>query len=128
MKDDGMVSVLMLSLLLLAALLCLAAADAANVLVARARAQNAADAAALAAASAQWRLASETGDPQDAARRLAEANDTVLETCECELRADHVRVTVSRGTSIRMLGVAPSRVTATAEARADVAKLFEPPG
>ena len=128
MKDDGMISVLMLSLLLLAALLCLAASDAANVLVARARAQSAADAAALAAASAQWRLASETGDPADAARRIAEANDAVLESCECALRAENARVTVSRGTSIRMLGVAPSRVAATAEASADVAKLFESPG
>ena len=127
MNDDGMVSVLMLSLLVLAALLCLAASDAANVLVARARAQNAADAAALAAASAQWRLASEIGDPEEAARRLAEANDANLEACECKLRAATARVTVSRGTSIRMLGVAPTRVTATAEATADVAMLFAPP-
>jgi Flp pilus assembly protein TadG len=121
-----MMSALMLSLLLLAALLFLAASDAANVLMARARVQNAADAAALAAASAQWRLASETGDPADAARRVAEANDATLESCECALRSDRSRVTVSRATSVRMLGVAPRRVSATAEARADVGRLFVP--
>lgn len=127
MNDDGVVSVLMLSLLALAALMCLAVADAANVLLARARAQTAADAAALAAAAVQWRV-SGGGDPAAAAKSIAEANGAELESCSCALRDDTAVVTVSITTHIRMLGVAPGRVTATATARADVGRLFTPPG
>jgi secretion/DNA translocation related TadE-like protein len=126
-NDDGVVSVLMLSLLALAALLCLAVADAANVLLSRARAQSAADAAALAAAAVQWRVSASTGDPAVRAQEIAEANGAQLESCVCELRDDAAVVTVSIPTRIRMLGVAPSRVTATATARVDVGRMFEAP-
>jgi secretion/DNA translocation related TadE-like protein len=125
--EHGVVSVLMMSLLALAALLCLAVADAANVLLARARAQTAADAAALAAAAVQWRVSASTGDPVLRAQEIAEANGAVLESCSCELRDDAAVVTVSIATRIRMLGVAPGRVTATATARVDVGRLFAPP-
>lgn len=128
MNDDGVVSVLMLSLLALAALLCLAVADAANVLLARARAQTAADAAALAAAAVQWRVSGSSGDPTVAAQSIAEANGARLESCSCALRGETAVVTVSIGTHIRMLGVAPGRVTATATARVDVGRVFAPTG
>ena len=127
MNDDGVISVLMMSLLALAALMCLAVADAANVLLARARAQTAADAAALAAAAVQWRV-SGAGDPTAAATSIAEANGAELESCSCALRDDAAVVTVSIATHIRMLGVAPGRVTATATAHADIGPLFAPPG
>ena len=128
MNDDGVVSVLMLSLLALAALLCLAVADAANVVLARARAQTAADAAALAAAAVQWRVSGSSGDPTAVAQSIAEANGAQLESCSCALRDDAAVVTVSIGTYIRMLGVAPGRVTATATAHVDVGRMFDPPG
>jgi secretion/DNA translocation related TadE-like protein len=127
-NDDGVVSVLMVSLLALAALLCLAVADAANVLLARARAQSAADAAALAAAAVQWRVSGSRDDPTLAAQTIAEANGAELESCSCELRDDSAVVTVSIGTRIRMLGVAPRRVTATATAHVDIGRMFSPPG
>jgi secretion/DNA translocation related TadE-like protein len=126
-NDDGVVSVLMLSLLALAALLCLAVADAANVLLARARAQTAADAAALAAAAVQWRVSASSGDPTLRAQEVAEANGAQLESCACALRDEAAVVTVSIATRIRMLGVAPGRVRATASARVDVGRLFVPP-
>lgn len=126
MRDDGLVSVLMLSLLALAALLCLAVADAANVLIARARAQTAADAAALAAAGVQWRVAG-TGDPSAAAQAIAESNGARLDACACDVRDETAVVTVSVATHIRMLGVAPGRVTATATAHVDIGALFAPP-
>lgn len=123
--DDGFGSVFLLAQLGLAALLCVAFADAANVLVARARAQTAADAAALAAAVAQWRDGDEL--PGEAARAIATANGAELDACRCERHAPTATVTVGRGTSIRLLGVAPRRVTASATASVDVARLFAPP-
>ncbi len=123
MREDGFAAPLMLALLALAALLCMATADAANVLVARARVQTAADAAALAAASAQWRA---DDDPEEAARRIAQRNGAELEACVCDENAERAIVTVSRRTFIRMLGVAPRSVSATAEAEMDIGKLFAP--
>ena len=126
MNEDGFASALLIVLLALAALLCLACADAANVLVSRARAQSAADAAALAAAVAEWPFVAHGEAPDDAASRTAQANGATLESCDCQLRATYARVTVSMATRIRMLGVAPSRVTATASATFDVNRMFAP--
>lgn len=127
MNEDGFVSAIVVALLALAGLLCLAFADAANVLVARARAQSAADAAALAAAVAQWPFAARDEQPSEAAERTAMANGATLESCDCALRADRATVTVSVTTRIRMLGVAPSRVHATATSALDVGRVFEAP-
>ncbi|HYZ91512.1 MAG TPA: Rv3654c family TadE-like protein [Actinomycetota bacterium] len=127
MNEDGFASAIVLALLALAALLCLAVADAANVLVARARAQSAADAAALAAAVAQWPFASRDETPQEAAERMATSNGARLESCACALRDDSATVTVSVPTRIRMLGVAPSSVSASATSSLDVRRVFAPP-
>ena len=124
MKDDGFISVLMLSLLALAGLLCIATADAANVLMARARAQTAADAAALAAAAAQWPLTEREDEPEEIARRVAAANNATLEACECEPRGESAAVEVSVPTRIRMLAVAPRRVEARARASVDLGRVF----
>jgi secretion/DNA translocation related TadE-like protein len=126
-NERGFASPIMLSLLALAGLLCLATADAANVLVARGRAQAAADAAALSAAAAQWPFLSQDEDPTDAAQRSAAANGARLESCDCPLRGARAIVVVSIGTQIRMLGVAPPRVEARAESAIDAGKIFEPP-
>ena len=127
MNEDGFVSAIVVALLALAGLLCLAVADAANVLLARARAQSAADAAALAAAVAQWPFAGRDEQPSEAAERTATANGATLEACDCTLRADRATVTVSVSTRIRMLVVAPSRVRATATSALDVGRVFDPP-
>jgi uncharacterized membrane protein len=126
-NEDGFVSAIVVALLALAGLLCLAVADAANVLLARARAQSAADASALAAAVAQWPFAGRDEQPAEAAERTAEVNGATLESCECALRAEQATVSVSVPTRIRMLGVAPSRVHATATSAFDVGRVFEPP-
>ncbi len=127
MNDNGFVSAIVLALLALLGLMCLAVADAANVLISRARAQSAADGAALAAAVAQWPFAGRDEEPIEAARRVAEENGAALESCDCPLRGDRATVTVSVATRVRLLGVAPSRVAGRAESRLDVARLFEPP-
>lgn len=127
MRDDGFVSALVLALLALAGLLCLAVADAASVLVSRARAQSAADAAALAAAVAQWPFAARDEEPTDAAERTAVDNGATLERCDCPLHGRSATVSVSVPTRVRLLGVAPSRVHAHAMSTLDVGGVFEPP-
>jgi uncharacterized membrane protein len=124
LNDDGFASAIVLALLALAALMCLATADAANVLLARARAQTAADAAALAAAAAQL----EPGDePEEAASRAAAANGAVLEECDCPAHGGRAAVVVSVATRVHMLGVAPSHIRRRAEASLDLGRLFERP-
>jgi secretion/DNA translocation related TadE-like protein len=125
-NEDGFGSAVMLALIALVALLCIATADAANVLVSRARAQTAADAAALAAAAAEWPFLKE-GDPSEAARAQATANGASLESCDCPVRGPRAVVVVSIPTRIRMLGVAPKRVSARAEASLDPGRMFSPP-
>ena len=125
MNDDGFASAIMLALLALAALMCLATADAANVLLARARSQTAADAAALAAVAAQ--LSSDDEKPQEAASSAAIANGAVLEECDCPAHGGRAVVTVSVPTRVHMLGVAPSEIRRRAEASMDLGRLFERP-
>jgi uncharacterized membrane protein len=125
-NEEGFAAPLMLVLLALVGLLCIAVADAANVLTSRARAQTAADAAALAAASAAWPFLAQ-GDAAEAARSAAESNGATLESCECPVRGPREVVVVSIATRIRMLGVAPRRVSARAEASFDPGRMFSPP-
>ncbi|HVL82287.1 MAG TPA: Rv3654c family TadE-like protein [Actinomycetota bacterium] len=127
MNDRGAVTSLMMATLALVALLCLAFADAANVLLARSRAQTAADAAALTAAVEQWPFLGGGSDPPTAARRMAEANGAELELCECPLRGSRADVEVSVPTRVRLLGAAPRRVTAVASASVDPGALFREP-
>lgn len=125
-RETGTGGVILLSMLALVALLCLALGDVANVLLARARAQNAADAAALDAAVAAWPVLGDGTAPEDAAERTAEANGAELVSCECPLRG-RVAVTVSVRTRVRYLGVAPASVRARAEAHLDPGRIFAPP-
>lgn len=126
MNDDGFASAIMLALLALAALMCLATADAANVLLARARGQTAADAAALAAVAAQLEPGDE--EPEAAAGAAAAANGAVLQECDCPAHGGRAAVTVSVATRVHMLGVAPSQIQRRAEASLDLGRLFERPG
>lgn len=125
MSDDGAVSAIVVALLALVGLLTLAVADAANVLVARVGAQNAADAAALAAAAEQWPVTESEATPAGAAAELAAANGAELVSCDCPERGEEATVVVSVRTPIRMLGVAPSEVRARATSALDVSRVFE---
>jgi secretion/DNA translocation related TadE-like protein len=126
-NEDGIGSPVMLALLVLAALFCLVTADAANGLAARGRAQSAADAAALAAATAQWPFLGSGEEPEDAAEAMAEANGAELISCECPLRGEEAVVVVAVSTRIRLLGVAPPRVRARALAAVDPGAVFRGP-
>jgi len=73
----------------------LGAADLGAMLFARARAQSAADAAALAAVTAQAPILQRGTDPGQAAREEAESNGAVLTRCDCEVGSSQATVEVS---------------------------------
>jgi secretion/DNA translocation related TadE-like protein len=83
MKDErGSVSIVATGLMVLMVVLAMGGADVAKALIAQARAQTAADAAALAAAQ---ELAIPSGlTPSDLAADYAERNDATLVSCLCE--------------------------------------------
>ncbi len=81
-----------------ALVLCVGAlgvADLGAMLFARARAQSAADAAALAAVTAQAPILQRGTDPEQAARDEAESNGAALIRCDCEVGSSQATVEVS---------------------------------
>jgi secretion/DNA translocation related TadE-like protein len=91
--------------------------DVGGYLVAAARAQNAADAAALAAVSTDVTLRPGNEPPREAARRVADAAGAALERCDCRSGAQRASVAVSvpvSGLVIPRIGM--QRVTAVAQA------------
>jgi len=72
----------------------LGAADVGAMLFARARAQSAADSAALAAVTAEAPILQRGTDPEQAAREAAESNDATLTSCDCTVGATQATVEV----------------------------------
>jgi secretion/DNA translocation related TadE-like protein len=91
----GSVSILMLTTTLLFSLSALAVADLGSMLFARARAQQAADAAALAAVVQQAPVLEQGDDPGGAARETAERNGAELLECACEVGTPDATVEVA---------------------------------
>ncbi|MBI4728767.1 MAG: hypothetical protein HY775_04610 [Acidobacteria bacterium] len=101
----------------------MAVADLGSMFVARARAQAAAEAAALAAVVQQAPVLGQGSDPEGAARAEAERNGATLLRCECEVGRSDAVVEVS--VEPRLLIVAawrgrPARAAARAELDPDV--------
>jgi secretion/DNA translocation related TadE-like protein len=124
MRERGSVSILAVTGALIFSLAALALADVGSLLVARARAEEAADAAALAAVAAQAdALDGGRDDPVEAARAYAERNGAELVRCECEEgRTDAVVevAVVPRLTFLRGWLGRRARATARAELDPDV--------
>jgi len=99
--------------MVLACVLCLVSVDLGRAVGARARAQTAADAAALAAAQDIAIPAGE--DPAAVAARFAERNGATLRSCQCEAGSSEAIVEVGLTQSFVLLG--PDR-TILARARA----------
>src|SRR5687768_1623902 len=93
--ERGTVSAVLLATLMFLALMGIASIDAASVLLASARARNAAESAALSAAVEQWPFLGSGADPHAAAVRMAGAHDADLEACVCPPRGDRAVVTVA---------------------------------
>jgi Flp pilus assembly protein TadG len=101
-------------------LLALAAADLGSMLWARARAQTAADAAALAAVVQQAPVLGQGDDPEGAAREAAERNGATLVSCDCAVGETEATVTVETLPKLSFLeGWFGRRVHATARAEVD---------
>jgi secretion/DNA translocation related TadE-like protein len=95
MTQRGSVSILMLTGALLMALSALALADLGSMLYARARAQQAADAAALAAVAQQAPVLAQGSDPEGAAREVARRNGAELLECDCAVNTADATVEVA---------------------------------
>jgi len=85
----------MLAGTLLFSLSALAVADLGSMLLARARAQQAADAAALAAVVQQAPVLDQGSDPESAARETAERNGAELLDCTCDVGTADATVEVA---------------------------------
>jgi secretion/DNA translocation related TadE-like protein len=93
--DRGSVSILLLTGALLMTLSALAVADLGSMLYARARAQQAADAAALAAVAQQAPILEQGSDPEGAARETAERNGAELLECTCDVGTTDATIEVA---------------------------------
>ncbi len=123
MSDRGAASVLMLGLVLVVLLFGAGLGAAGQYVAARFRAQNAADAAALAAAPVTFHPYGGSGDPVAEAAEYAARNGAYLVACRCPIdRSFRPRaVTVRVGVTARLLVV--GRLTVEARSRAE----FSPP-
>jgi len=118
--ERGSVSILMVAGALLMSLFALAAADLGSMLVARGRAQQAADAAALAAVVEQAPVLHQGSDPEAAARDVAEANGARLLSCSCDVGTADATVEVDVSPRFRFLsGWYGRRARARAHAHLD---------
>jgi secretion/DNA translocation related TadE-like protein len=114
-SERGSVTFVAVAVIGLVMALVLLSADMCRVLVAGARAQTAADAAALAAVQD---MAVASGDPPAAAAAFASANGAVLESCSCSQADSAAQVTVSADAGDLLL-LYPVGVV-RAEARAEI--------
>ena len=115
--ERGSVSIVVVALMAVALVLSMGAADLARVLTGAARAQTAADAAALAAAQ-ELALGSPGSAPGDLAAEYAGRNGAVLTSCSCDAGGTEAIVTVR--VLVGALLLAPDDRVMTARARAVV--------
>ena len=115
--ERGSVSIVVVALMAVALVLSMGAADLAHVLTGAARAQTAADAAALAAAQ-ELALGSSGSAPGDLAAEYAGRNGAVLTSCSCDAGGTEAVVTVT--VEVGALLLAPDDRVVTARARAVV--------
>ncbi len=106
-QERGAVSIVVVAVLLIGLALTVSAARAGVAMIGQARAETAADAAALAAADT---LALGRGGPEQAARDAASRNGARLVSCDC--RVSHAEVVVE----VRLRGVPVPKVRARARA------------
>lgn len=123
-SEDGAASLVILTGVLVFSLLAVMTVDLGAVLLARVRAQTAADAAALAAVIQQVPLLSNGDDPETVARDTAALNHALLLSCTCTVGDLTATVRVGLDPPIAMmLPWAGRRVTAEASAGVDEAVL-----
>jgi secretion/DNA translocation related TadE-like protein len=116
----GAVTIVAVTGALILCLGALGAADLGSMLLARARAQSAADAAALAAVTQQAPILGRGTDPEQAARDEAERNGAALVRCDCTVGETMATVEVTVTPKLAFLsGWFGSRARASARAALD---------
>lgn len=119
-NERGSVSILVATGALMLSVSALAVADIGSMLVARTRAQAAADAAALAAVAQQAPILEQGSDPEGAARDTAARNGAELTSCACEVGTTDATVEVELTPRLVFLsGWFGRRVRARARANLD---------
>jgi len=119
-EDRGTVTILLCAGAFMMMLGGLAVADAGTMLMLRARAQAAADAAVLAAVAEQIPALSSGQDPRAAAERHAAGNGATVVSCECEPGTATAVVAVEiEARAVFLTGWAGRRIRAAAAAAAD---------
>lgn len=117
-SEKGSAAILMLAVVAMLAAIAVATTGLGMVYAARAQAQNAADASALAAAVATYPPAAGHG-PLSAAHRAADANGALLAGCRCEvdlsLRPRVATVAVTVPIHVPILGELDVRMSSRAE-------------
>jgi len=126
-NQAGSASVVMMACVALVIVLCLFMADVGLFLAAKQMAQNAADAAALAAVQQAFPLFATGEEPRPAATRLASMNGATVEDIEVSPGGERVQVEVAvkpRSLILKRLGMEPGDATARAAAEVDVDALL----
>src|SRR5260370_36641429 len=101
--ERGAVTIVAVTCALILCLGALGAADMGSMLHARARAQSAADAAALAAVTEQAPILGRGNDPEQAARDEADRNGAVLARCDCSVGETTATVEVTMAPKLTFL-------------------------
>lgn len=127
-SEQGGATIVVFAGSILFMILLMGAADLGFLVVCKARAQDAADAAALAAVRESFPLFSSGVDPEEAAGRVARENGARLEELQASASGDRVEVSTSVSLPSLFLGragIAPKEITATAAAEIDIRALLE---
>ena len=126
--QSGSISLVLMACIVLVLVLSLFAADVGFFLAAKHQAQNAADAAALAAVQQAFPLFATGDEPQPAARRFASLNGASLDSIEVAPGGERVQVEVAvkpHSLMLVKLGIGPGKVKARAAAEVDVEALLK---
>ncbi|MCJ7744959.1 MAG: C40 family peptidase [Actinobacteria bacterium] len=127
-NQSGSISLVLMACIVLVLVLSIFAADVGFYLAAKHQAQNAADAAALAAVQQAFPLFATGDEPQPAAKRFASANGASLDSIEVAPGGERVQVEVAvkpHSLMLRKLGIGPGKVKARAAAEVDVEALLK---
>jgi cell wall-associated NlpC family hydrolase len=125
--ERGSVSIIVVGCMALIAVLCVFTADVGMYLSARQQAQNAADAAALAAVQESFPLFATGAGPESAARKYASANSAAIESVAVMDGGQRVEVKASvhpPSLIIRRLGIGPEKALAVSAAEVDLDALL----
>jgi cell wall-associated NlpC family hydrolase len=123
----GGVSIAALGCIALILMLCLFTADVGLYLSARGQAQNAADAAALAAVQESFPLFTTGAGPESAARKFAKANGASVDRLDISDGGQRATVRVAVNTKsllLKRLGIGPDSVSAISAAEVDIDALL----